>query len=868
MLRSAQLHLLSSILFGIGLMTSPIIFAQGRLESILGGGAAAALGEGSASSALQSGALQNRQGLLQGEAGAAAPSGNAGGSVRRPSIINRARGGTGADSGLQSQDLILQLQELMAIRSAPLERIEFQDYVQQAIGRDLPIFGSELFRQIPSTFAPVDNIPVTQDYVIGPGDEIVVQAWGQIDVDFAGIVDRNGTISIPKLGNLNVAGIKYQDLTGFLKASFGKNFRNFELTATLGRLRSIQIFVVGQARRPGTYTISSLSSLVTALFAVGGPSSRGSMRNIQLKRGNRIVTELDLYDLLVSGDKSRDAQLLPGDVIYIPPIGNLVAVTGSVNVPAIYELKAGAALGDVLRWAGGMTATAQGQRVSVERIDNHTARKVEDFPLDVSGLAQPLMDGDLVTVFSIGPRFENAITLRGSVAQPRRFPWRDGLRVKDIIPEREALLSREYWLKRNQNVGIAENISNILGQQDLVGARLSISDLNQKTVDPDQNEATIAESMRRLQIGTEVAKFTDLKQAVVAGQLSRLAESVKNDPARLESARLEALKLINQIRPPHKELNWDYALVERFNRSDLSTSLIPFNLEKAVVQGDDANNILLQPGDVITIFSKDDIQVSSNRQTKYIRLEGEFSSSGIYQIQPGETLRQLIKRVGGLSFNAYLFGSEFARESTRIQQQKNLDEALNRLERDIQRFSVSRAQSITSGEDAGTLQAQAEAAKSLVTRMRQVRPTGRIVLAIAEDARAKDLPDLPLEDGDRFFVPSPPSMVNVFGAVYNENSFVYRPTNRVVDYLDQAGGPTKDADKSSIYILRADGSVLSRRQGGWLFSNLDSARLMPGDSVVVPEELDKTSIMRNLKDISQILYQFGLGAAALKVLRQ
>jgi polysaccharide export outer membrane protein len=843
------------MLSGIGLFLSASVLAQGQLESTLLG-----VGSGAAGS-LQ---LQINQagGLATGVSGGAT---GAAGSVdpslgpRKPTIVRKGRQSTSSGPTGGTEQFL---------PDAPRDRIEFQDFVLQAIGRDLPLFGSDLFRQSPSTFAPVDNVPVTPDYLIGPGDEIVIQAWGQIDVDFAGTVDRNGAISVPRVGNLNVAGIRYQDLTGFLRTAFSRNFRNFELTASLGRLRSIQIFVVGQARRPGTFTISSLSSLVTAVFAVGGPSEKGSMRSIQLKRGNRVVADLDLYDLLVSGDKSHDAQLLPGDVVYFPPVGDLVAITGSVNVPAIYEVKKGASLSDVLRYSGGLTATAQGQRVSVERIDNRSVRKVEDLAMDVSGLSRTVMNGDLITVFAIAPRFENAITLRGSVAQPRRFPWREGLRVKDIIPEKEALLSREYWQRRNQNVGIADHISNILGQQDLVGARLSISDLNRKLSGLDVADATVAESMRRLQIETEVAKFTDVRQAAIAGQLSRLAEVVKNDPARLEAARNEALKLINQIKPPNKEVNWDYALVERFNRSDLSTSLLPFNLERAIVQGDPTDNILLQPGDVITIFSKDDIQVSSSRQTKYIRLEGEFTSSGVYQIQPGETLRQLVQRIGGLSLNAYLYGSEFTRESTRIQQQKNMDEALNRLERDVQRFSVSRAQSITSGEDAATLQAQAEAAKVMVARMRQIRPTGRIVLAIGENARLRDLPDLPLEDGDRFFVPAPPSMVNVFGSVYNENSFVYRSTSRVVDYLEQAGGPTKDADNSSIYVLRADGSVMSRRQGGWLFNSLDGSTLMPGDSIVVPEELDKTSIMRNLKDISQILYQFGLGAAALKVLRQ
>jgi polysaccharide export outer membrane protein len=864
MYRSAILIFLRVVLIGLGLLTGAVGFAQGQLESsLLGSGVPASLGSAAtAAGALNAGALQT---LMQGQQGQGATGAGAALGVdltpgtRKPPIVNRPSSVPAPAQG--------SLQDVM-IKNSLQDRTEFQDFILQATGRDLPIFGSDLFRQAPSTFAPVNNIPVTADYVIGPGDEIIIQAWGQIDVDFATFVDRNGAISVPRVGNLNVAGIKYQELTNFLRTAFSRNFRNFELSASLGRLRSMQIFVVGQARRPGTFTVSSLSTLVTALFAVGGPTSKGSMRNIQLKRGNRVVTTFDMYDLLAFGDKSHDAQLLGGDVIYIPPVGDLVAISGSVNVPAIFEIKPGSSLSDVLNLAGGLSATAQGQRVSVERIENRVSRKVEEFSLDASGLSRPLMNGDLVTFFAIAPRFENAITLRGSVAQPRRFPWKEGMRVKDIIPEKESLLSREYWLKRNQNVGIAANISGILAQQDLVGARLSISDLNQRLGEQDQADATVAENMRRLQIETEVAKFTDVKQAAISGQLSRLAEAVKNDPSRLESARMEALRLINQIRPPQKELNWDYALVERFNRSDLSTSLIPFNLEKAIVQGDVSNNLLLQPGDVITIFSKDDVQVSSTRQTKYIRVEGEFSSSGVYQIQPGETLRQLVQRIGGLTFNAYLFGAEFTRESTRVQQQKNLDEALNRLERDIQRFGVSRAQSVTSVEDSGALQAQAEAARALVVRMRQVRPTGRIVLAITENASAKDLPDLPLEDGDRLFVPPPPSMVHVFGSVYSENSFVYKPTNHLGDYLEQAGGPTRDADKSSLYVLRADGSVLSRRQGGWLFGSIDSTKLMPGDSIVVPEELDKTSIMRNLKDVAQIFYQFGLGAAALKVLRQ
>ncbi len=726
------------------------------------------------------------------------------------------------------------------------ERIEFQDFILQSTGRDLPVFGSNLFRQPPSTFAPVDNIPVTSDYVVGPGDEIQIRAWGQIDVDFNATVDRNGTISVPKVGVINVAGIKYQDLPDYLKTTFGRVFRNFQLTASLGKLRSIQIFVVGHARSPGTYTVSSLSTLVTALFAAGGPSSAGSMRSIQLKRGNQVVVDLDLYDFFVSGDKSKDARLLPGDVIYIPPVGSLVAVSGSVNAPAIYELKEHASIFDVLRWAGGLATTAQGQKVTLERIEDRKVRKVEEFPLDYGGLARGVRDGDLLTVYSLVPRFDDTVTLRGNVAQPGRFPWREGMRVRDLIPNKEALLSREYWLRRNQVVGIDENVTRLLRRQENTGTQLGVNDLAQRRPG-EATELTMGEAVRRKQVEQEAAKLAA--------------------PAQRPESEADPTRLVNQIRPSLQEVNWDYAVIERLKPEDLTTTLLPFNLGKAVLEDDPQQNLPLQPGDVVTVFSKGDIQVPASRQTKFIKLEGEFAASGVYEAQPGETLRQLVMRVGGFAQNAYLFGAQFTRESARAQQQQKLNEALDRLEREVQVRSVTRAQNVVSTEEAQSLTQQAAAQQALLARLRQLKATGRIVLELPEVAALKDLPDLPLEDGDRFFIPSTPSMVSVFGAVYNQSSFVYHPEKRVADYLSLAGGPTRDADTGSTYLLRADGSVISRRNSGFIFSSLSGARVMPGDAIVVPEELDKTTFLKSLKDWTQVFYQFGLGAAAIEVIR-
>src|SRR5947208_4594471 len=534
---------------------------------------------------------------------------------------------TGTD--LQQRIQEFQFQQLQEdLQAEQRERNEFQQFVMQSIGRDLPMFGANLFRTVPSTFAPVDNIPVAADYVVGPGDEIQIRAWGQIDVDYNAAVDRDGTISVPKVGVINVAGIKESDLPAYLKTVFGRTFRNFQLTATLGRLRSIQIFVVGQAKRPGTYTVSSLSTLVTAVFADGGPSSKGSMRNIQLKRGNQVVAEIDLYDLLLSGDKSRDAKLLPGDVIYIPPVGPLVAVTGSVNVPAVYELKQSTVLFDLIRWAGGLATTAAGQKATVERIEDHKARKVEEFPLDMGGLSRSVRDGDLVTVYSLVPRFDNAVALRGDVAQPGRFPWREGMRVRDLIPDREALLARDYWIKRNQVVGLDSSVTSILNQQAATGTRLNVDDLNERRAREGELDPTSGDPTRRLQTESEAARFLDPNQVSSATQTSRLQQVNKDESAKVDAARTDALRLVNQITPSQREVDWDYAVIERLNRNDLTTSLIPFNLGKAVIDGDPEQNLLLQPGDIVTVFSKQDIKVPVSKQTQYIRIEGEFKGAG------------------------------------------------------------------------------------------------------------------------------------------------------------------------------------------------------------------------------------------------
>jgi protein involved in polysaccharide export with SLBB domain len=682
------------------------------------------------------------------------------------------------------------------------------------------MYGYSLFNGAPDTFAPVDNIAVTPDYLIGPGDEIVINGWGQIDIAVRAIVNRNGAIDLPKVGTVNVAGVRYQDLQSHIKAAIGRVFRNFNLNVTLGKLRSVQVFVVGQAKQPGVYTVSSLSTLVNTLFASGGPSMKGSLRHIQVKRNGKIVTELDMYDLLLKGDKTKDVPLLTGDVIYIPPVGQLVAIAGSVNNPAIYELKDDkTTLADLLDLAGGMTNIADGGKVGVERIVDHKMRKVEEFSLDKSGLARLLKDGDLVQVDPIQGRFDNAVTLRGNVAGPGRYPWRAGMRVSDLIPSKDFLIVRDYWIRQNQI-----NDSSATAQDKLNGSGATTQD----KANGNSKDKT----------------STNPRSALNAEGL--YSEVLGNTRA---------------------EVNWDYAVIERLKKEDLTTTLIPFNLGRALAEKDTTDNPLLEEGDVITIFSKDEIKVPIAQQSVFVRLEGEVKSAGIYKALPGETLRQLVVRIGGLTPHAYLFGAELDRESVRVMQQKRLQQMTEQMDADVKRNLTSKQGSALTPDAANNAKQQADAQAALVTKMKAIQATGRIVLEIPPtSSEVNDVPDIALEDGDRFFVPSKPSTASVMGMVYNQNAFIWKPGARVSDYLAKAGGPTRDADESRTYLLRADGSVLSEQSSSSMFNSFSNKELMPGDTVIVPELPDKTTMTKTLVDVSQVFFQFAMGAAGLKLL--
>ncbi len=796
---------------------------------------------------------------------------------------------------------------------APDPVIDLQRLAKASTGESLQVFGRDLFAKAPSTFAPADQVTPLPDYVIGPGDQILLRLWGHDSLNSQLTVDSSGSIFVPQVGAIHVAGLRFDQLQNTIGAELSHSFRNFNLSVNLGTLRSIQVYLLGEARRPGAYTVSALSTVLNALLVSGGPDVQGSLRRIQVRREGQAPLEFDVYDLVLHGDKSKDFRLQPGDTIFIPPVGAQVALAGSVRHPAIYELRGETTVAELLAMAGGYSATASRTQISLERIEGGEVRRTLSVGLstsgvDGSGLAMPLRDGDVLYVNHITRGFEQTVTIRGNLANPGRFPWHAGMRLSEIIPDRASLLTNGYWRERNllgvptplfepretmpqtrslpypytngtgygtgaeqpgqrqgEGNALAQANSEAAGQAAAAGAglagvfgRFGGTDPTQTAASGGQEDAYGVSSQTN---GTraEANRSNTAESNLTRGSLAEEQELAMNSS-------LASRAVPNRIQIPAAEIDWSYAVIERLDPDTLKSSLVPFKLGRLVQDHDEAQNLELQPGDVVTIVSQTDVHVPIDEQTKYVRLEGEFAGAGTYSVKPNETLDELVRRAGGLSSKAYLFGASFTRETARVLQQQRLDEYVATLSIDLERSAAVRTASSTTGiTDPNALVQQ----RSLVSQLKELRATGRIVLEFRPDSMGTEaIPKLPMEDGDVFRIPSRPLIVSVIGAVYGQNVFLYDAHRRVGDYVQLAGRPNRIADWKHAFIIRADGAIYSRERAQGVWSNTFlQTQVYPGDTIVVPEKLIKPSTLRQVLDYSQLFSQFALGAAAVNVVR-
>jgi polysaccharide biosynthesis/export protein len=698
---------------------------------------------------------------------------------------------------------------------------EFQRFVESTTGQMLPVFGAALFLNPQPLFAPVQNAPAPENLIVGAGDELRIRIWGQVNFSANLRVSREGEIYLPKVGAIHVAGLPLAAVQDHLRQALDRIYRNYEISVDMGAIHSIQIYLTGEARRPGEYTVSALSTLVDAVFASGGPAGAGSMRHIQLKRDGKILTDFDLYTLLVNGDKTGDIELQPGDVLYIPPAGPQIALLGSVRQPGIYELRGVGSLASMIEAAGGRTAMAESARISIDRIEAHAGRRAFTVSEDADALNTPLADGDIVRIDPIASDYRETVTLRGSIANPGRFRWHPGMHLSDLLPDRDSLVTRGYW-------------------------------------------------WRRTQLGLPAPEFVVSPERPSPAQFANSYQLPATGFASSEESRQPSVSAQPALASPAAQTNWSYAVIERLDPATMKTALISFDLGKLVLDHDPSQDLELKAGDVITVFSEDDVHPPIDQRTKYVELEGEIVNAGVYSVGPGDTLRSVVLRAGGLTGKSYLYGAEFTRKSTQQIEQERLSEYADRLQHLIDRnllVSGDAGPQATAQPGQGALPS---ANRDLVSRLRQLQASGRIVLGLAPGSNsAADLPEIPLEDGDRLVVPSKPSTIQVIGAVFNQNAFLYRPDARVDGYLHFAGGPTREADRAQAFVLRANGSVLSRaaRQSVFASSDFENVHLYPGDTIVIPEKMIRPSALRTFGVWTDMLYQYSLSAAALNAVK-
>ncbi len=743
-----------------------------------------------------------------------------------------------------------------------IERSFFEEKIPQAVSREMRQFGYDFFLSQISSFAPIGDAPVGPDYVIGPGDDFTITLWGRIEASYPVGVDQNGEISLPKVGTLKVWGLTFSQLQKFLLEQISKYYKDFQMNVTMEKLRTIRVFVVGEAQSPGNYVLSSLSTVYHALIAAGGPSKKGSMRNIQLLRNGKVIETIDLYDFFLRGDRSKDVRLQSGDTVFIPIIGPTVGISGSVKRPAIYELKDPMPLQEFIEMAGGVSFQGYLQRIEVERVEAHQKKVVADFDISPEGklpsppLSTLLKDGDFVKIFPIYHQPENIVFLEGHVKRPGNFELKPGMRLSDIIPSFEVLLPEPY----------------------LEHAEI------QRLLSPDRKSQTISFNLGKLLHGDEQHNLSLQNQdRVIIFAQSSLKElpdvSISGEvqaPGKYRLAEKMRVKdLIYKAGNLKRSAYLQEAEITRLIKTEkeVISKILNINLNEAL-KDNPQHNILLEEDDYLFVR-----QIPKWYVDKTISVTGEVKFPGTYAFHKGERLSSVLERAGGFMPEAYLPAAFFTRESVRKVQEKRIREFIEEQEAEIIKEGARLIEGSLSKEDAEQRQMALAQRRELITRLKVTITTGRVVLKITPLEKLKGSEyDLELEDGDIIHIPMIPSSVMVMGRVYNPNAILYLKDRALEYYLNKVGGPAENADEKRIYLVKADGSVLSRTQKSffgfrwdpdsnrWVSGGFMATRIDPGDTILVPEKFERVYWTKEIKDWTQILFQLAVAAGVIAAL--
>jgi protein involved in polysaccharide export with SLBB domain len=716
-------------------------------------------------------------------------------------------------------------------------------------------FGYELFDEAPSTFSPVTDVPVPADYVVGPGDQFNVQLFGNQNRMLPLTVSRDGAVSFPELGPIAVGGLTFTAAKQTIESRVAEQMIGVRANVSMGDTRAIRVFVLGEVKQPGSYTVSGLATMTTALFASGGVKPIGSLRDIQLKRQGKVVRELDLYDLLIRGDTSDDAKLLPGDSIFIPPVGPTISVDGEVKRPAIYELKGAASIDSVVQMAGGLTPEADATRASLVHIDENSRRVVLEVNLRQPGATTP-RNGDVLRVSRLRPQLDSGVTLDGFVYRPGPVAWHEGLRLTDVIGsvyELKPDADQHYILIRREN-GVDRRVSVL--SADLTAALAARGSAADVVLQPRDRitvfdlapgrERIIQPLLNELRLQSELNRPTEIVR--VSGRVKVPGEYPLETSMRVSDLLRAGGNLDAGAYGGKAELA-RYTVTAEGARQ---TELIEIDIA-AVLRGDLSANVELRPFDFLMVKETTDWG-----EQESVTLKGEVRFPGTYPIRKGETLRQLIDRAGGLTPRAFAQGGAFTRRDVKESEQKQLDRLAERLRSDLASMSLQAAVA-----NQGAASQALQTGQSLLAQLQSSKAVGRMVI---------DLPGLlagpvggakdpQLRDGDELVVPMLRQEVTVIGEVQNATSHFYGASLRRNDYINLSGGTTRKADRAQIYVVHADGSVGARK--GSLFRRNYETAMLPGDTIVVPLNTERMPRLPFWQAVTQIVYNLAVSVAAI-----
>jgi len=684
-------------------------------------------------------------------------------------------------------------------KESPPSRIEkiMSGMFPTDIAKELRLYGYDFFKSDTVTFAPMQNVPVGADYIIGPDDNFTIDLWGKTEKTYSVTVNRDGLIIIPRLGAVSVSGLSFAEMKNHLAHRFKEYYPDFEINITMGQLRTFQIFIVGEARRPGTYSVSSLSTLITALFASGGPGKKGSMRSIKLIRSTKTIKKIDLYDFFLKGDKKQDVRLEPGDTLFIPVIGSVVGIAGNVRRPAIYEMHANQTIADIIGLAGGVLPFGYLQNIVVERVEAHKRRIVRNFNVDIATkeaveLNSALQDGDLIKIYPVHAKIRDVVYLEGHVKYPRQYEFKPGMHISDLIPSYDYLLPEPFL----QQAEIIRLVPPDL-HPEIVGFNL------EKLLEGDQGQDLLLTDLDRVKIYGKIEK-KKLPEVTIKGAV--------RSPGTYRLFKGMTIKdLIFQADNMTDQAFQESGGLSRLVPHETGTDIIKITFSPAdAMAGLSTANIALEPDDVVHIREIPQYSQALNRK---VYLEGEFMFPGEFTFSENDLLSSVIERAGGLTKEAYPFGAVFHRDSAKKIQRERMKEYANRLEEDIYTLSSQAASTAIDKEEAAIITQTLAAKKNLLDKMRSAQPTGRMVINLEDVlANPSSSHNFGLRAGDRLIVNKRPDFVNVMGEVFNPTALFAEKDKSVQYYLNLVGGATNNAEDDQIYLVKANGMVISKSQ--------------------------------------------------------